>query len=284
MKSALSPTAAIGLAVSLLVLLTLGATAIALSGHAISLNETQIMYLFSTSSQVIAAIYGLTLTGFIFFRNELNREEFEDETLAEAVETLKARYFVLLVFITVLVSLTLLLANLEISYEASGEARLNTLIINAGQSAFLTSLVAIAYFVFDVISPKRIERASKTLQSKVDPSVEGQTKGSLEEFLKNYNQIEALLKDAGKAYQDVSASSYERRYPKRLSNSRLAEILARNQRIDKLLFHTLRELITLRNSIIHGAEPVVSQAIVETSSDALQKLRAALDGNSSNET
>jgi uncharacterized protein YutE (UPF0331/DUF86 family) len=284
MKTALSPTTAIGLAVSLLVLVTLGATAIALSGHAISLNETQIMYLFSTSSQVIAAIYGLTLTGFIFFRNELNREEFEDETLAEAVETLKERYFVLLVFITSLVGLTLLLANLEISYEASGEARFNTLIINAGQSAFLTGLVAIAYFVFDVISPKRIERASKTLQSKVDPSVEGQTKGSLEEFLKNYNQIEVLLKDAGKAYQDVGVSSYERRYPKHLSNSRLVEILARNQRIDKLLFHKLRELITLRNSIIHGAEPVVSQAIVETSSDALQKLRAALAGNSSNET
>src|ERR1044072_1301820 len=198
MKTALPPTTAIGLAVSLLVLVTLGATAIALSGHAISLNETQIMYLFSTSSQVIAAIYGLTLTGFIFFRNELNREEFEDETLAEAVETLKERYLVLLVLITSLLGLTLLLANLEISYEASGEARFNTLIINAGQSAFLTGLVAIAYFVFDVISPKRIERASKTLQSKVDPSVEGQTKGSLEEFLKNYNQIEVLLKDAGK--------------------------------------------------------------------------------------
>src|ERR1044072_6288048 len=125
MKTALSPTTAIGLAVSLLVLVTLGATAIALSGHAISLNETQIMYLFSTSSQVIAAIYGLTLTGFIFFRNELNREEFDDETLADAVETLKARYFVLLVFITALVTLTLLLLNLEISYERYGKAHLN---------------------------------------------------------------------------------------------------------------------------------------------------------------
>jgi hypothetical protein len=45
------------------------------------LNENQILYLVSTSSQVLAGIYGLTLTGFIFFRNELSREEQEDETL-----------------------------------------------------------------------------------------------------------------------------------------------------------------------------------------------------------
>ena len=119
MKKAWSPTAAIGFFVSLFLLLTLSTTAVALSGHALSLNETQILYLFSTSAQVIAAIYGLTLTGFIFFRNELSREEFEDETLADAVENLKARYFVLLVFITVLVTLALLLANLAISYEGS---------------------------------------------------------------------------------------------------------------------------------------------------------------------
>ena len=67
------------------------------------LNENQILYLFSTSSQVLAGIYGLTLTGFIFFRNELSREEQEDETLADAVESLKARYFRLLAFITILV-------------------------------------------------------------------------------------------------------------------------------------------------------------------------------------
>ena len=279
MKSVLSPTAAIRLFVSLFLLLTLGTTAAALSGYAISLNETQIMYLFSTSAQVLAAIYGLTLTGFIFFRNELNREEFEDETLVDAVESLKARYFVLLVFITIFVTFTLLLSNLAIAYESSGGVRLNTLIINAGQSAFLTSLSAVAYFIFDVISPKRVERASKSLQKKVDPVIVGQSQGNLVEFLRNYNEIQRLLENAGQVYQNSVVSAYERRNPRRLPNSRLTEILLRNERIDKQLSIRLRELITLRNAIIHGAEPVVSQAIVEASGDALRKLRTALDGD-----
>lgn len=266
----------------LLCVLTASATATVLSGHAIVLNENQILYLFSTSAQVIAAIYGLTLTGFIFFRNELSREESEDETLAEPVESLKARYFVLLVFITILVCFTLILANLAISYEGAGRNWITSLIINAGQSAFFTSLFAVTYFIFDVVAPKRIEQESKSLQSEVDPAVVGAAKGSLEEFLRNYNEIEAVLATAGENYSDkaVARSSYVRR----ISNTRLAEILFRNERIDKLLFAQLRELITLRNSIIHGADPVVSQAIVNTSADVLYRLKAALDENPDVET
>ena len=256
----------------------------ALSGYAITVNENQILYLFSTSAQVIASIYGLTLTGFIFFRNELSREESEDETLSEAVENLKARYFSLLVFITVLVTLTLLVANLAISHESSGDARINTLIINAGQAAFITSLLAVSYFVFDVISPKRIERASKTLQSEVDPTLPDQKKGSLEEFLKNYNKMEMLLERAGQMYEVSTSTSYPTRAPRRISNSRLAEILFRNEKIDKSLFQRLRELITLRNSIIHGADPVVSQDLVGVSVDVLAKLHAAFNGDYNDES
>lgn len=274
-----TPTEVTRFFVLLFLALTFVSTSIALTRYVITMNENQILYLFSTSAQVIAAIYGLTLTGFIFFRNELSREESEDETLSDAVEILKVRYFILLVFITVLVTTALLLANLAISYEGSGNSRLSALIINAGQAAFLTSLFAISYFIFDVISPKRIELASKTLQSKVDPTLAELTRGSLEDFLRNYNQIEVLLESFGQVYEESAPSTYSQRSQRRMSNSRLAEILFRNESIDKSLFHRLRELITLRNSIIHGADPVVSQEMVKVSADVLEKLRDALDGD-----
>jgi len=231
---------------ALWVVLSVISTGVGLSSLAIPLNENQVLYLFSTTGQVIAAVYGLTLTGFIFFRNELSREEFEDETLAEAVEALKKRYFVLLVFISALVIVTILLSNLAISYESAGGMYWNALMINIGQSAFATSLLAVTYFIFDVISPRRIEKASQSLQEQVDPSRTELTKGSLEEFLKNFNQIEALLEKYGLPYQRVPSPSFERSSTRRLSNVRLAEMLLRDDRIDKLLFHTLRELITLR--------------------------------------
>jgi hypothetical protein len=261
---------------SLFVLLSVVTSAIGLSNAIFPLNENQVLYLFSTSAQVLAGIYGLTLTGFIFFRNELSREEFEDETLREAVESLKQRDYTFLLFITAMAILTLLLANLAIANEDSGSRISNTLITNIGQSAFVTCLLAIAYFIFDVISPERIERASKKLQDEVDPNRTDRAMGSLEDFLKNFNAIESLLADSGQIYQDVSIVSYERKYSRRLSNARLSEILLRNGRINESLFGRIRELITLRNSIIHGADPVVSQDIVQTSAEVLRELRSAL--------
>jgi hypothetical protein len=282
MKRTWSPEKVIGFYLLLFLSLAICATVAVLNGFGVLMNENQVLYLFSTSAQVIAAIYGLTLTGFIFFRNELNREESEDDTLVDAVENLKARYFVLLVFITILVTATLILANIALSYESSGEGFLKTLIINSGQAAFLTSLFAVAYFIFDVISPKRIERASQTLQSKFDPTLAEQTTGSFEEFLRNYNELEMLLADVGKAYEDSFSSSNTQRYPRRVSNSRLAVILYRNKRIDEKLYNGLRDLITLRNAIIHGPNPAVSQEMVNVSADILAKLRLAVTVDNTN--
>ncbi|MBB1322271.1 hypothetical protein [Shewanella sp. SR43-8] len=240
------------------------------------LNENQILYLFSTSAQVLAGVYGLTLTGFIFFRNELSREELEDETLVEAVESLKNRYFTLLVFVTLSSVVTLLLSNLAISYESTGTT-LSTIIINSAQSAFVTTLLAVTYFIFEVISPKRIERESRKLQNQVDPAREETIKGSLEEFLKNYNELEEIIAKYGSIYQTTSSTEYPSRPRRHISNAKLSEMLFRNEKISESLYGEIKALITLRNSIIHGAEPVVSEKIVMDSSTILSELRKALD-------
>lgn len=84
------------------------------------------------------------------------------------------------------------------------------------------------------------------------------------------------MNEAGLPYQQSVAASIDRGRSRHISNTRLAEILFRNERIEKLLFVHLRELITLRNSIIHGAEPIVSEQAVAMSRDVLQRLRSAL--------
>ena len=46
---------------------------IALLLKPIQLNETQIMYLSSTLAQVCAALFGLTITGYIFLEDKLTK-------------------------------------------------------------------------------------------------------------------------------------------------------------------------------------------------------------------
>lgn len=277
----------IALLICVLLVLSIATSWVGLIGVWIPLNENQVLYLFSTSSQVVAAVYGLTLTGFIFLRNELSREEFEDETLGDAVATLKTRYFIILIFVTVVAFSTILICNGAISIAILDRSRVSLWLINSGQSFFFVSLISVAYFIFDVTRPKRVEFVSKTLQAKLDPTSSTQKQGSLEEFVRNYNQIEDLLTRTGYAFQKppevvALSANINNKPPKRFSNARLAEALWRNERISHQLFQTLRELITLRNSIIHGADPVVSQALVESSARVLEELRAALDDNNRN--
>lgn len=267
---------------AIFLLLSIGSSWLGLSSPLMSLNENQVLYLFSTSAQVIAAIYGLTLTGFLFFRTELNREAIDDDTLVEAIEQLKSRYYSQLVFITILVALSLLSANLAISHETSLRLWGTTVLINVGQSAYVVALLAIALFVFDVVAPQRVERASQRLQDKLDPSRDSHEPGSLEEFLRNYNQVELLLADSAYAYPVRSSTTFEPK-ARRISNSRLADFLLKAQRISHELHQKLRELITLRNAIIHGAEPVVSLEIVQASAQVLRELRIALERESPSE-
>lgn len=251
---------------------------------ALTLNENQMLYLFSTTGQVLAAIYGLTLTGLVFFINELNREQADDETKEASTRELKSRYYSFLLFITIFVGATFFLSNVALSTEAIGPGILNSFIINSGQSAFAFSLLAIAIFIFEVIDPRALERASDRIKENLDPIIAETGRGSLEDFIRNFNLIESILQKYGEAYQygtgltsmQSSFGESQLRPRRRLSNGRLAEILLRNEKINEDLFMKIRELITIRNSIVHGADPVVSQHIVNESTDVLNLLRDAL--------
>lgn len=267
---------------TLLIISTLSAF-IAISHPIWILNENQILYLYSTSSQVLAGVYGLTLTGFIFFRNELSREESDDESLTEAVESLKDRYFKLLIYVTLISIFTLFIGNLVLSIEDEEKSTFKTIIMNVAQSSFIVSLLTISYFIFDIIAPKRIESASKKLQQQFDPIDKNKKEGSLETFLKNFNQIEALLQKYGQNFQTKGytiQSSYQPSYQRRMSNQKLALIIAQAEKIDKILYDKIRKLITLRNSIVHSAEPIVSEEMVNESQEILNLLSNLLNDES----
>ncbi|MFC0227389.1 hypothetical protein [Serratia aquatilis] len=270
----MTPAKVVSTSLILFVSSSIATSLIGLNSPLVSLNEGQILYLYSTSAQVLAGIYGLTLTGFIFFRNELSREEFEDNTLTVAVESLKDRYFKILIFITALSIFTLMISNLVISAESSTHNSINTILMNIAQSSFFVCLLSIAYFIFDVIAPKRIEKESKAIQQKVDPTPDIEDKGTLEDFLTNYNKLENIIREYFEMHQ--SQLGYEYHSKRGISIIRLARLILQANKIDQELFNKIRDLISLRNSIIHGAEPIVSKRMVDICCDVLQELETIL--------
>jgi len=239
------------------------------------LNENQILYFFSASSQVIAAIYGLIITGYIFLRNELDRKAERDDTLEEVISILKRDYFSSIKKISVVTVLSITSCLLVIVNENSQIEFTTVILINLSGSLILTELIIIASFVVKILNPENIEIISDRIRNEISTSSNGE-KGSIEQFLKNYNQIEYVITKYG-TINESDVNDYKSAKAKRFSNVKLVKILKQDGRINNELMTNLIQLISFRNSFIHGRDLTLNQKDVENSSKVWSELQQALN-------
>jgi len=240
------------------------------------LDENQILYLFSSAPQVIAAIYGLIITGYIFLRNELDRK---DDSYEEIVSILKNDYFSSIIGISFVALLSIALCFLVIVDATHLNRRLLDVLINVSVATILTELILIISFVIKILNPKSIEIASDRLRSNT-PINESGEKGSIEDFLTNYNQIENILTKKVTSIIDPEFIDYDNVKKKRIANTKLVYILFNDDRIDSLLKDELINLISFRNSLIHGANLFITKEYVEMSKEILNRLKKSLGEDS----
>lgn len=153
----------------------------------------------STSAEVIAGLYGLTLTGYIFFLDRLQQKAEDDEMLEDIITLLKKRYhnMVLILsgtcFVAIASAFSFMIYNREshlIPVDICEFWAYETLLV-----VFITLILNI-YFVITVVDPDKIPRAS--LQYKKKLSTSDKELGSLQEFLQDYEDIEQLLMEKSK--------------------------------------------------------------------------------------
>ncbi|NTU70050.1 hypothetical protein HGB13_04545 [bacterium] len=240
------------------------------------LDETQVLYLFSTSAQVIAGIFGLTITGYIFLRNELDRQKLEDETVTDAVDALKKKYFVFTKYITVLSITTILFSLTTISIKPSSYLIIATIAVNISQSLLAVTLFGIAFFIYDILRPDKIERISNMIQKSIERDSTSE-RGSIEEFLLNFNTIERLLDKYKDLYLQNQVIDRNRLNKYGIPKSKIVEFFYKNELIDNDTRSRLLDLIRFRNSLIHGTELSVSKHIVQEAKNLLDKLQSAID-------
>jgi len=239
------------------------------------LNENQILYLFSAAPQVIAAIYGLIVTGYIFLRNELDRKADKDESFEEIVLLLKTEYFDSIVSISLVTLLSISLCFLVTVAETGKNSEIVNILINLSIPTIITELILIISFVIKILNPNSLEIASNKLRE-ITTKNNSDNKGSLEDFLKNYNHLEYILEKYGTAFSNTEFQDYDSIQRKRIAKSKLVNILYNEGKIDLSLKNNLIELISFRNSLIHGTTLFVSQKDVERSEYVLDKLKEIL--------
>ena len=146
----------------------------------------------STCSEVIAGLYGITLTGYIFFADRFQNTSKEDVSLYDAVQALLLRYNHLAGIISLMCLLCTVSAELVVLYGN------NTLLhpiayrfwVDETPLFFFWNFNFILYFVISVLDPQKVSRISKQKREKLSAD---KAPGDADEFMKDWQAIEEIL-------------------------------------------------------------------------------------------
>lgn len=158
----------------------------------IDLDVESVSSVMSTCSEVIAGMYGITLTGYIFFADRFQNTSKEDESLYDIVQALLIRYNHMAGIISLMSMICIVLGEGIVLYG------FNTVLpdlvyrfwVDETLLFFFWTFDFILYFVISVLDPQKINRISTQKKGKLSDDTE---LGNLQDFLSDYKTIETLL-------------------------------------------------------------------------------------------
>ena len=159
-----------------------------------SISETALYQTIGISAQIVAGLYGITLTGYIFFLEHLQQLKRENESLQNIVDALKQRYHTMVKVISMYVVAIVILSIILMLYGTNNSFFPEKLIRFLTYENCILALTAtgfIVYFVMNVVDPDKIQKISYQYKERLSSSDE--TCGDVKEFLKDYLEIECIF-------------------------------------------------------------------------------------------
>lgn len=234
------------------------------------LSESTRLQILSTGIQVIAGLYGLTLTGYIFFLDHLGQKAAKDPMLADVVEQIKRRFYRIILIITVNCllaflggSIMLLCGNLQIPSVPPFFPRLlfgETLIF------LFSSIVMILAFVISVVDPQLEKKISVNAREQMESS--GDKHGNLNTFLSDYQEIEQILR---KKCQEHSLDHIV--HGAKITLGNMGDLLKAKRSLNSSLWQKINRLSLYYSFTVFSKRDFVSDDICCLAKEILKELR-----------
>ncbi|MBD9403149.1 hypothetical protein [Comamonas sp. CMM02] len=175
------------------------------------LNENKILYLYSLLPQTLGAIYGLTITGYIFFIGNQHSKASNDPTLHEIIEESDKEQFSALKTLSILVFLSIFFCISTLFLHNKIEPHfdnLSTITVSLANSFAIATIISNFLFIINIIDPTSIEKTSNKIINKIENQENENNKAEdnyafmpTSQFLKEYHALEELarniINDAG---------------------------------------------------------------------------------------
>lgn len=231
-----------------------------------------------TSAEVVAGLYGLTLTGYIFFQDRLQQKAEDDELLEDIIALLKKRYHNMVLILSGTCFGVIALAFSFIIYNVESNLIPEYLYRFWGFESLLMVFIALIfniYFVITVVAPDKIPRASLKYKQKLSGS-ENEF-GSLQEFLQDYEDIEHLLieKSEGLAVSQIGTNPW-----KALKHLNGKERLEIRKIVSDPLLKNLTKLSQYYSYMVFSQEMTVTKEMCQLAKEVKQELsKVTKDGD-----
>lgn len=225
----------------------------------------------STCSEVLAGLYGITLTGYIFFADRFKDTSREDESLYDAVQALLIRYNHLAGFISLMCLVCTVMAEGIVLYGTNTllPAGLHRFWINETLLLSFGTFNLILYFVISVLDPHKVARISNQKKAKIS---EDTTTGDIEEFMAVWGEIEdnllALREELISKIRFIPGANAKGK-PQMVQT---LEVLRNYGRINMNLWRKLDKLRQYHNLSLHDVNMAVSQEMCDLAKNVLSEL------------
>ncbi len=191
------------------------------SNKLLHLTENQIFYLSSTTSQVLAAVFGLVIVALVFALERIGKEEFfysesfnlsRKKLIYSGVKKEIIKEFKLVfIYITALSLITFFLANFTIATAVENQQELNrnllnwlnSFCLNFTQFSFFIVMAFVSYFIYAVLN---IDSDSQEYGREIEQLLNKTTKGNSELFKKD---VEDALDLVEKYFTDNFGEEFE---------------------------------------------------------------------------
>lgn len=225
----------------------------------------------STCSEVVAGLYGITLTGYIFFADRFQDTSQEDETLYDVVQSLLVRYNHMAGFISLMCLVCIVLGEGIVLYGANQllPQWLYRFWVNETLLLFFWTFNFILYFVISVLDPQKVSRISSQKKEKLS---DDKNTGDIRQFMADWRAIEDTLyllrEKLVASVRFVPGTS--RKKPETL---RTLDTLRNYGRISHPLWQRLNTLRQYYNLTLHDPNMTVSAEMCNLAKEVLAELQ-----------
>lgn len=226
------------------------------------LNESQLLYVFSSMAQIVGSVFGLTLTAYVFFVDKFKEAMRNDDTYYDATISLLRQFFHTLALIAMICGCTILVCIFGI-ITLHNCTTIYPILINESVLLFSLGIVSILLFGVILLDPEKLDREIKRQAESVREQEANDKPGDISDFLKHYNLMQKAIINLAKDIVDEQGAGpqFFKNYKPQIIQSLL--ILNQKEIINYSLMAEINDLRLFRNGLVHGVDFNVPQSICD---------------------